>query len=75
MYYYAHYFGGNRNARDLFKKHQWYQDAVDFCEKYDQNCFDPDYNTEPLEFFEPLVRNMLSSPNKSDLKQTVKHGN
>ena len=41
MYYYAHHQGGDRNARDQFKDHPYYQDAVDFCHLYDQNCFDP----------------------------------
>jgi len=59
MYYYAHHTGGDRNARDKLKDHQWYQDTVEFCEKYDQNCFDPDYDTEPLEFFEPMVHAVL----------------
>ena len=49
MFYYAHFFGGDQNARDQFKQHQWYQEAVDFCHQYDQNCFDPDYDSESLE--------------------------
>ncbi|HMB72466.1 MAG TPA: phosphohydrolase, partial [Gammaproteobacteria bacterium] len=40
----------------------WYQDAIDFCHRYDQNCFDPDYNNEPLEFFEPILRRVLAEP-------------
>lgn len=74
MYYYAHFFGGDKNARDMFKDHQWYQDAIDFCHKYDQNCFDPDYDTEPLEFFEPLVRRMVAHPSMEDLEHTARYG-
>jgi predicted HD phosphohydrolase len=74
MYYYAHYFGGDRNARDMFKNHQWYQDAVDFCHKYDQNCFDPDYDSEPLEFFEPLLRKMVANPSIDDPEHTARYG-
>lgn len=62
MYYYAHHLGGDRNARDMFKDHEWYDDAVRFCEQYDQNCFDPDYDHEPLEFFEPILRRVLAKP-------------
>lgn len=61
MYYYAHHFGGDRNARDKLKDHQWYQDTIEFCERYDQNCFDPNYDTEALAFFEPMVQNVLGS--------------
>ena len=38
-YYSAHHLGGDRNARDKFKDHKYYQDTVDFCEKYDQSSF------------------------------------
>ena len=74
MYYYAHHCGGNRNSREVFKQHKWYQDAVDFCEKYDQNCFDPDYDSEPLQFFEPLVRKMVANPVFADPEQAARYG-
>ena len=63
-YYYAHHMGRDRNARDKFKDHQYYQDAVDFCENWDQKSFDPDYDTLPLEHFEPMVRNLFSKEPK-----------
>ena len=44
-YYYAHHIGRDRNARDKFKDHPYYQDAVDFCEKWDQKSFDPNYES------------------------------
>ncbi len=61
-WYYAHHFGKDRNARDRFKDHKWYQDCVDFCERYDQNCFDPDFDSKPLEFFRPMVERVFSNP-------------
>lgn len=59
MYYYAHHLGLDRNAREQFKDSPYYDDTVEFCEKYDQNCFDPDYENLPLSFFEPMVRNVF----------------
>ncbi len=59
-YYYDHFLGGDRNARDRFKDHPYYEDCVYFCQNYDQNAFDPDYDTLPLEFFEPMVRNVFA---------------
>ena len=59
-YYYAHHFGKDRNSRDKFKDHPYYQDAVNFCEKWDQKSFDPDYESFPLEHFEPMVRRLFS---------------
>ncbi len=59
-YYYAHHMGGDRNARDRYIDHEWYQDAVDFCHRWDQSSFDPEYNTLSLEFFEPMVRRIFA---------------
>ena len=58
-YYSAHHLGGDRNARDKFKDHKYYQDTVDFCEKYDQSSFDPNYKSMSLEEFEPMVRKIF----------------
>jgi len=59
MFYYAHHSGGDRNLRDQYKDHIWYDDAVDFCELYDQNCFDPDFKSQSLEFFRPMVESVF----------------
>ena len=59
-YYYAHHFGGDRHARDRYRQHPWYQAAVDFCHRWDQPSFDPDYPSLPLEHFEPMLRRILS---------------
>ena len=61
MYYYAHHLGGNRNQRDKYKGHKYYQDTVNFCENWDQNSFDPNFKSLPLEDFAPLVRKIFSS--------------
>ncbi len=61
-YYYAHHGGGDRHARDRYRDHPYYQACVEFCERYDQNCFDPDYPSLPLEQFEPLVRAVFAEP-------------
>ena len=63
-YYYAHHIGRDRNARDQFKDHQYYQEAVDFCERWDQKSFDPEYESFPFEHFEPMVRNVFSKEPK-----------
>ncbi|MCB9433986.1 MAG: HD domain-containing protein [Ardenticatenaceae bacterium] len=60
MVYYAHHYGEDRNARDAYKDHPWYDDCAEFCEKYDQNCFDPSYDSLPLAFFEPMVRRIFT---------------
>ncbi len=60
LYYYAHHLGGDKNKRDKYKDHEYYQDTVNFCEKYDQNSFDPNYKSLPLEFFKPIVKKIFS---------------
>ena len=60
MYYYAHHLGGNRNQRDKYKGHKYYQDTVDFCENWDQKSFDPNYKSLTLKEFEPMVRKIFS---------------
>jgi predicted HD phosphohydrolase len=74
MYYYAHHCGGDRNTREMFRDHAWYQDAIDFCHNYDQNCFDPDYDSEPLEFFEPILRRVMSKPRFNDAEHVARYG-
>ncbi len=61
-WYYAHHLGGDRNTRERFRDHKWYEDCVYFCENYDQNCFDPDFESKPLEFFRPIVESIFSKP-------------
>ena len=59
-FYYAHHLGGDKNKRDKYKGHKYYQATIDFCEKYDQNSFDPNYKSLPLDFFKPMVKKIFS---------------
>jgi len=61
-YYYFHHMGRDRDARDAYRDHQWFDDCAAFCHDYDQNCFDPDYDELPLEEFEPLVHEVFGRP-------------
>ena len=60
MYYYAHHLDGDRFKREKYKDHKYYQATIDFCEKYDQCSFDPNYKPMSLKDFEPMVRNIFS---------------
>jgi predicted HD phosphohydrolase len=59
-YYYVHHFGGDRNARDKYRDHPWFEICAGFCENWDQASFDPAYPTKPLGHFEPLVQRIFS---------------
>jgi predicted HD phosphohydrolase len=61
-YYYVHHLGGDRNARDCYREHPWFEACKHFCAAWDQCSFDPQYRTEPLAAFEPLVRRIFARP-------------
>jgi len=60
MYYYAHHIGADRNKRDQYKAHKFYNDCVKFCELWDQSSFDPNYKSLELKEFEPLIKKIFS---------------
>ena len=60
MYYYAHHLGGNKNQREKYKGHKYYQDTVNFCENWDQKSFDPNFKSLNLKSFEPLVKKIFN---------------
>jgi predicted HD phosphohydrolase len=61
-YYYVHHFGGDRHARERLRDHPWFEACVHFCAAWDQSSFDPDYRSEPLATFEPMVRRIFARP-------------
>jgi predicted HD phosphohydrolase len=64
-YYFFHHMDLDRDMRDRYRDHEWFRDCAEFCEKYDQNSFDPEYDTLSLEAFEPAVRTLFAAPKKS----------
>jgi predicted HD phosphohydrolase len=64
-YYFFHHLGLDRDLREQFREHEWFDYTAEFCQEYDQAAFDPGYDTLPLEHFEPLVRQVLTSPKRS----------
>ena len=54
--HYYHHFGGDPDARARYEGAEWFDLAAQFADEWDQIAFDPDYDTLPLEHFEPLVR-------------------
>ena len=59
MYYYAHHLGGNRNQREKYRGHKYYLETMDFCEKWDQKSFDPNFKSLSLKEFEPFVKKIF----------------
>lgn len=67
-----HYLGLDRDMRDQFADHPYYAATVEFIDKYDCPAFDPDYDSEPLEFFEPMVMRLFEKPKSGVYKKAVK---
>jgi len=67
-YYFFHHLGMNRDMREAFRGHEHFEDTARFCALYDQTAFDPDYDSAPLEFFEPMVRRVFERPLNSIYK-------
>ena len=61
--HYYHHFGGDPDARTQYEGSPWFDLAAQFADDWDQVAFDPDYDTLPLEHFEPLVRQRCAKPN------------
>lgn len=64
-YYFFHYLGMDRDMREQFRDHPHFERTAEFCEKYDQTAFDPDYESMPLEAFEPMVLKTFAMPKNS----------
>ncbi|MGI9389667.1 MAG: HD domain-containing protein [Boseongicola sp.] len=60
MIYFAHHYGWDENARDRFKEHPCFDVCSEFCERWDQSSFDPDYSTKSLDHFEPMIREVFA---------------
>jgi len=61
-YHYWDKLGLDRNSRDKYRDSPYFDTAAHFCAAWDQTAFDPSYDTLPLEFFEPMVREVFARP-------------
>jgi predicted HD phosphohydrolase len=60
LVYYAHHYGWNQFEREKHRDSPHYQACVDFCERWDQASFDPDYPSEPLDAFAAVVEDVFA---------------
>ena len=59
MVYYAHHYGWDENARERYRDNIYFKSCEDFCERWDQSSFDPDYPMDSLASFEAVVREVF----------------
>ena len=60
MFYYGDAAGVNKDERERYRGHEWFDSCERFCGDWDQMAFDPDYPTKPLSHFEPMLREVFS---------------
>lgn len=70
-YNFFHFLGLDRDMRDQFLGHEHYAATQEFIDKYDCPAFDPDYDTLPLSFFEPMVMRLFEKPRTSIYKKAL----
>ena len=59
-YYYGDAMNIDKNTRDRFKDQPYYGACEEFCGRWDETAFDPDYESLPLTEFEPMLVKILS---------------
>ena len=56
MRYIAPIFGGDPERREQWRDEPWFGTAETFADEWDQLSFDPDYGSESLTHFAPLIQ-------------------
>jgi predicted HD phosphohydrolase len=64
-YYYFHHLGMDRDMREHYRGHPYFEYTAEFCQRCDQNSFDPNYRSMRLEEFDPMLRRVLAHPTQS----------
>jgi predicted HD phosphohydrolase len=58
-HYYA-LMGKDPEARNQYENEPWYELACRFTDGWDQAAFDPEYDTLPLSYFEPMIERVFA---------------
>lgn len=63
-YYYEH-LGMDKDARERFRGEPWFAIAEKLVDRWDAPAFDPSYDVDSLESFEPEVIRVFSKPKRT----------
>ncbi len=61
-FYYAAQLGQDPNVRDRYRNEPYFDDCAVFCERWDQESFDPAYKSLPVDFFRSMVMEVFARP-------------
>ena len=64
-YYFFHHLGLDRNMRDQFRGHPDFEYTAQFCHLFDQEAFDPNFKSMPLDAFTPMLQRVMLTPKRS----------
>ena len=64
-YYFFDHIGLDKDMREQFRGHPHFEYCAQFCHLYDQNSFDPAYQSMKLEDFEPMMHRIFAKPKNS----------
>ena len=70
-YYFFHHLGLDRDMREQYRGHPDFEHTAQFCHLYDQNSFDPAFQSMPLEAFVPMMRRVMDTPKHSIYRRPV----
>jgi predicted HD phosphohydrolase len=62
LLYFGQHVGANPDKREAHRGSIYFDDCAEFCERWDQSSFDPDYPSKPLDFFADMVREVFNRP-------------
>ncbi len=60
LVYYGEHVGADPEKRKAYAGHEFFGDCAQFCERWDQSSFDPDYDTYDISFFRDMVREVFA---------------
>jgi len=64
-YYFFHYLGLDRDLREKFRGHPYFEKTEEFCRLFDEVAFDRNFKSMPLEAFEPMLQRVFREPRQS----------
>jgi len=63
-YYTQKHPNSNGNDREQYRGHPYFEYTAKWVERYDQTSIQTQYDTAPLDFFEPMVYRIFNRPSK-----------
>lgn len=70
-HYFFHHIGLDRDLREQFRNHPYFDRTAEFCELYDNPAFHPKGETLPIAEFEPMLRRLMAQPRQSIYKKAL----